>query len=592
MKKSVGIIIFSVIWLQLSTAQLSKITDNLFGTKDKNTLQSVDNSVNDSILHTDSLEIMKLKEEILQMKLNELLYLEEIEKNRSQQYTDSLRQTLHIARIDSLRKVTNGVPLIILGDTLFNFFISRGGVTPSDRATTTVNNITELGNTRSVRPDSIYLFTVEGGNQIEIMYHNKVLLSVTKDDALWMNKTLDQLAEIERDVIVQAIKDIQKRNSLFQKIKRILLFVLVITIQYFVIKLTNKFYRKIKFLIFRKQNKIFKPVVFRNYEFLNITKQVKVVVFFENILRYLLILLQLLITVPILFSIFPQTKDLANKLFGYIFTPIKSIFGSIIDYIPNIFIIAIIWLSIRYLIKGILYVAQEIGSERLKITGFYSDWAMPTFNILKFLLYAFMIAMIYPYLPGSESDIFKGVSIFVGLIVSLGSSTVIGNLMAGIVMTYMRPFKIGDRIKLNDTIGNVIEKSPFVTRIKTPKNEIITIPNSQIMSSQTTNFSASAREYGLIVHSNIAVGYDIPWQKAHELLIKAGKETDGVLQDREPFVLDVGLEDYSNSYQINVYISDADMIPKVLTSLHSKIQDIFYQEGINLETPLLVSDRK
>jgi small-conductance mechanosensitive channel len=256
------------------------------------------------------------------------------------------------------------------------------------------------------------------------------------------------------------------------------------------------------------------------------------------------------------------------------------------------FVIVIIWLSIRYLIKGIYFFAKEIASERLKITGFYSDWAMPTFNILKYLLYAFMIAMIYPYLPGSDTDIFKGVSIFVGVIVSIGSSSIITNLMAGLVMTYMRPFKMGDRIKFGETIGNVIEKSPFVTRIRTTKNEIVTVPNSQIMSSTTTNFSASARNYGLILHSDVSIGYSVPWQKAHACLIRAGKETVGVSRDKEPFVLDLGLEDYYNTYQINVYISDANMMQEVLTNLHSRIQDIFLEEGIDAELPMLVSNRK
>ncbi len=166
---------------------------------------------------------------------------------------------------------------------------------------------------------------------------------------------------------------------------------------------------------------------------------------------------------------------------------------------------------------------------------------MPTFHIIRFLLYAFMIAMIYPYLPKSNSGVFQGISVFVGLIVSLGSSTVIGNIIAGLVITYMRPFKLGDRIKLNDTTGDIIEKTPLVTRIRTPKNEVVTVPNSFIMSSHTVNYSTSAREYGLIIHAEVSIGYDVPWRKVNPLLIDAALNTPGVVDDPRPFVLETSL---------------------------------------------------
>ena len=207
------------------------------------------------------------------------------------------------------------------------------------------------------------------------------------------------------------------------------------------------------------------------------------------------------------------------------------------------------------------------------------------------LLYAFMIAMIYPYLPGSKSGVFQGISVFVGLIVSLGSSTVIGNIIAGLVITYMRPFKLGDRIKLNDTTGNVIEKTPLVTRIRTPKNEVVTIPNSFIMSSHTVNFSQSARDYGLIIHSEVSVGYDIPWRKTHQLLVEAALNTPGVVDDPRPFVLETSLQDYYPVYQVNAYIKDANQLAQVYSDLHQNIQDRFNEEGIEIMSPHYIATR-
>ena len=296
-------------------------------------------------------------------------------------------------------------------------------------------------------------------------------------------------------------------------------------------------------------------------------------------------LLQLLITVPLLFAIFPQTKGLAYQIFSYIWNPIKNILVGIVDYIPNLFAILIICFAVKYLVRLVHYLSREVEAGRLKFGGFYPDWAMPTYHIIRFLLYAFMIAMIYPYLPGAKNGVFQGISVFVGLIISLGSSTVIGNVIAGLVITYMRPFKLGDRIQLNDTTGNVIEKTPLVTRIKTPKNEVVTIPNSFIMSSHTVNYSASAREYGLIIHSEVTIGYDVPWRQVHQLLIEAALNTPGVIDDPRPFVLETSLSDWYPVYQINAYIREADKLAQIYSDLHQNIQDRFNEAGVEIMSP-------
>ena len=383
----------------------------------------------------------------------------------------------------------------------------------------------------------------------------------------------------------------KEEHSFWQLGKRILYFILVLVGQYLLFRFTNWLFRKLKVRIQKLKDTKLKPVSIQDYELLDTQKQVNLLVFFANLLRYVFMLLQLLLTVPLLFSIFPQTKNLAFKLFSYIWDPIKGIFLGVVDYIPNLFTIFVIWYAVKYLVRLVRYLANEVQSERLKIRGFYPDWAIPTFHIVRFLLYAFMIAMIYPYLPGSKSGVFQGISVFVGLIVSLGSSTVIGNIIAGLVITYMRPFKLGDRIQLNDTTGNVIEKTPLVTRIRTPKNEVVTIPNSFIMSSHTVNYSASAREYGLIIHSEVTIGYDVPWRQVHQLLIDAALNTPGVIDDPRPFVLETSLSDWYPVYQVNAYIKDANRLAQVYSDLHQNIQDRFNEAGVEIMSPHYMATR-
>ena len=539
---------------------------------------------------TDSLHLLKIKEDLETSRLNEANLRMEIEQMKLKyDAADSLKLAKQRLRIDSLRRMTPGIPVIVEGDTLYYLFAKRGGHTPQQRAEMNAAAITELGKRFNLQPDSVY---IESSDIVtDLMYGNKVLSSFTDQDGLWEGCSRDQLAAAKRKVIVDKLKVMKDEHSLWQLGKRVLYFILVIVGQFLLFKLTIWLFNKLKARIQRLKDTKLKPISIQDYELLDTQKQVNLLVFLASLLRYAVMLLQLILTVPLLFAIFPQTKDLAYKLFSYIWEPIKSIFLGIVEYIPNLFTIFVIWLAVKYLVRLVRYLASEIQSERLKIGGFYADWAMPTFHIVRFLLYAFMIAMIYPYLPGSKSGVFQGISVFVGLIVSLGSSTVIGNIIAGLVITYMRPFKLGDRIKLNDTTGNVIEKTPLVTRIRTPKNEVVTIPNSFIMSSHTVNFSQSARDYGLIIHSEVSIGYDIPWRKTHQLLIEAALNTPGVVHDPRPFVLETSLQDYYPVYQVNAYIKDANQLAQVYSDLHQNIQDRFNEEGIEIMSPHYIATR-
>lgn len=532
----------------------------------------------------DSIRIQEMTLQLQEMRLNEIVLRTELDDAHNRNLaTDSLKRVEQRRSIDSLRALTPGVPVLVDGDTLFTLYAKRGGHSALDRAASVNDIILKIGKDRKLHKDSVYTFDSE--YYVDIMYGDKVIASITDQDALWQNTTRQELAQQYVPVIAGKIKELKEENSLLQVAKRAALFVLVLAIQYLLFRVTNYLFRKLRRQIIRLKQQRLKSIVIRDYEFLNTHRQGRILIFFSNVCRYIVLLIQLMFSVPMLFAIFPQTEKLALRIFFYIMEPIKMVFKSIIEYIPNLFIILVIWYCIKYIIKGIQYIANEIENEKLKITGFYPDWAQPTFNIIRFLLYAFMIAMVYPYLPGSKSGVFQGISVFVGLIISLGSSTVIGNIIAGLVITYMRPFKLGDRIKLNETTGNVIEKTPFVTRLRTPKNEVVTIPNAFIMSSHTVNYSASARQFGLIIHTTVTIGYDAPWRQVHQLLINAARSTPGVLAHPKPFVLETELQDYYPCYQINAYIKDADRLAQITSDLHQNIQDTFNEAGVEIMSP-------
>lgn len=596
MKKIIILILIAAFSLLATEANAQlKVRDKIkeaLGTtaENKDTLASADTLNAISKQRQDSIQMEELSAQIQEMKMKEILLRSELDKALFDVTTDSIRKEEQRRRIDSLRQLTPGVPVIINSDTLFILYAKRGGLTPNKRAEDIRKKIHEIGENYSITNDSV--FVLESELYSDIMYGDKVILSITEQDALWQNIQRDELASQYAFTIKNKINELKKEHSILQIFKRIGLFILILVIQYVLWKFTNYCFRKLRRKVIWIMNNKLKPISIRDYEFLDTRKQGRILLLLSNIIRILVILAQLAIFVPMLFSIFPQTEALALKLFSYIFNPIKMIFLSVVKYVPNLFIIVIIYICIKYLVKSIQYIANEIENEKLKIKGFYPDWAQPTFNIVRFLLYVFMIAIVYPYLPGSESGVFQGISVFVGLIVSFGSSGAIANIISGLVITYMRPFKIGDRIRLNETEGNVIEKTPFVTRIRTPKNEIITIPNSSIMSSYTVNYSASAQKYGLIIHSNVTFGYEVPWQKVHKLLIDAAKSTKGVSQHPEPFVLETELHDYYTVYQINAYIKNADKLAQIYSDLHQRIQDEANEAGIELMSPHYFAHRE
>ena len=327
-----------------------------------------------------------------------------------------------------------------------------------------------------------------------------------------------------------------------------------------------------------------KPLTIKHLRLLTSKQAADVILFFLRMLKYLITLIMLFITVPIVLGFFPATEDLASTLFGYILTPLKNIGAGIIGYIPNFITIIIIVTITRYVIKALRFFAHRIEKGKLVIPGFYADWAHPTLKIFQVLLWAFTLVVIFPYLPGSDSRVFQGVTVFLGILFSIGSTSAIGNLVAGFVITYMRSFKIGDRVKIEDTIGFVVEKNIMVVRLKTHKNEYVTFPNIKILGSSIINYNTSSDEdeEGLIIYAEVTFGYSTPWQTVHDILVNAALATEYVQKTPKPYVLQTSLDDFYACYQINCYTKDVSKVPAIYTMLYENIQNGFREAGLDM----------
>ena len=539
-------------------------------------------------LDSDSI-IRNLQAQIQEMQLQDVKLRSQLERYGETFQSDSLRKARLIQRIDSLRKITSGASLVIEDDTLFTIYARKGAMLAEDRVAAIKKIILDHGKRLSFFSDSCYVY--EGEFYTDILVGSDVVMSVSDEDGLWATTTRQQLAKEYCKLIELKIEQLHEEYGLQKKLLGLITILLIIIAQWIAFKATLWLYRRWLFRMMRILLKRAKPLSIKDYEILNVHRQGVFFVFMLRTVLALIIFFQLFISIPLLFSVFPETEHFAYTIFGYIWNPVKSIFGAVIGYVPNLFQIIVIVVCFRYLVKGIRYVTSEISRGNLKLNGFYADWAEPTYIIIRILLYSFMIVMIWPLLPNSNSEIFQGVSVFIGVLVSLGSSSIVGNVMAGLVMTYMRPFRIGDFIRYGDTEGFVIEKTVLVTRIRTRKNDVITIPNSNLMSAQISNYTVAAHDYGIIVHDKVTIGYDMKWRNIEQLLLDAAANTPHILKTPKPFVMVTSLDDYYVEYEINAYTHDAEKLTDVYNTLRRNILDSFHTAGVEIMSPHIYAHR-
>ena len=307
--------------------------------------------------------------------------------------------------------------------------------------------------------------------------------------------------------------------------------------------------------------------------------------------RLLLVLVAVYAYVHIVLGLFPWTHRFAATLFDLVIGPLHSMGVAFLKSLPGLAFITVLYFVMRAVLKFASFFFDEIGAGRITIQGFYPEWAKPTFNIVRILAIVFAVVVAYPHIPGSSTDAFKGVSIFIGVLVSLGSTSAVANLVAGIILTYMRAFRVGDLIEVGNQRGMVTEMAILATHMRTPKNVEITIPNATVLSSHMTNYSTHSKDRGLILNTSVGIGYDVPWRQVHAMLLSAARQTRDVLETPAPFVLQRELEGMCVRYELNAYCDKPDRMLQIYSELHRRVLDVFNEHGVQIMTPSYEADR-
>jgi small-conductance mechanosensitive channel len=475
-----------------------------------------------------------------------------------------------------------GGPVELEGEVLFYLRINYKFDTAQKRAQTVSESILKLAEDPLFSPKSITVRDSELGS--DIMAGDKVIYPLWDFESRVMGKPANELARDYADKIRQAIAAYQKEHSLRNLIIRIVKTVLALFALIILVILVNRGMRRLNRAILASDR--IHSVKIGEFEFFTADRIKAIIARALKTVRFLVILVLIYTYFHLGLSFFPATQRYALRLYESLLEAIGAMGEAIWHQTPSLAFLAVLFLITRYVLKTLRFFFDQVSAGKVTVTGLDAEVAPITYRLLKLLILAFVLVIAYPYIPGSESSAFKGVSIFLGVLVSLGSTSAIANLIAGVSLTYMRSFRVGDVIKVGDSTGVVLERRLYVTRLKTFKNEVITIPNGTILTSHVTNLSQEVRKGdGLILHTSVTIGYDAPWETVHNLLIDAANRTQHVLKSPPPFVLQTALNDFYVAYEVNAYTDAPEIMPWIYGELHQNIQNTFNEAGVEIMSP-------
>ncbi len=473
---------------------------------------------------------------------------------------------------------------VTLGDhTLFTINTPIGSATAAARAAGASAHLEQVMRDHSHKPEDIH--TVEYPGVTRIVSNDIVLVNVTDADAAAHSTSRFLLAETQLRIIRDTIPKVRDEYTTRSLTLDALYALLTTIVLVFLLVVFRRVFPALYSRIERWRGTRIHSIKVQKLELLSEDRLVDLLLSISRLIRFILTAFLLYFYIPFVFSFFPWTRAYGRILFRYILSPVGTGWMAFVHYLPRLLVIFVIafftWLALRLA----RFLFRELSRGTISVSGFYPEWAMPTLKLAQALIIVCAVIVAFPYLPGSESPAFKGVSIFLGILFSLGSSSAISNVVAGIVLTYTRAFRIGDIVQISDTLGKVTEKNLLATQIRTIKNVSVTIPNSLVLGSQVINFSQSPQSHPLILHKTVSIGYDSPWREIHAILIAAASRTSGILADPAPYVLQISLDDSYASYQINAYTREPERMARIYSELHQNIQDQFNEAGIEIMSP-------
>jgi small-conductance mechanosensitive channel len=482
-----------------------------------------------------------------------------------------------------------GAPVLISGEPVIWIPTGAGQYTPAVRAAGIAARLEEAIADRSVSNPAVTVVDIEDSSEVRM--GPRLLMIVTAMDAKRLGAARATLAQFVAQQFEKTIRNERLRRAPGALIRSgsygLVATVVFAILVWLIVRATRWFRQRAE----RWRAGRLSAVRVQDAEIVSSDRIGEAIDHTFRLVRLLLVLVAFDLYLTYVLGLFPWTRAVSYAMLGYVVTPLRTVATAFFGYLPNLLFVVFIALIIRGAIRLVKLFFSQIEEGKIVFRNFPVEWADPTYKIVRLLLVAFGLVVAFPYLPASDSAAFTGVSVFAGVLFSLSSSSAISNAIAGVVLTYTGAFRLGDRVKLGDAFGDIIETSMLATRVRTIKNEDITIPNSLVLGSAMTNYTRQASSLGLILHTSVTIGYEAPWRQIHGLLIDAALATPEILATPPPFVWQTALNDFYVTYEINAYTANARDMINTYAVLHANIQDKFFAAGVEIMSPHYTSVR-
>jgi small-conductance mechanosensitive channel len=482
-----------------------------------------------------------------------------------------------------------GFPVVLGNRTIFYIKDKIKGYDPQERARVISERIKAVADDTAIPVDSMRTsaFNVP---LTQITAKDELLVALFDQDAKAEGVTRDQLAKVYVQELQSAIEHYRAERSTKGIIISVLYALLATLVLIALLYVLNRLYRlcdaKVGGWVDAKKVSIHIQAL----ELVRAERIKTTLVGASKMISFAILVMLLYTYVYLCLSLFSWTRPFAGQLLNHLLVTLATVGRGVWVELPDLLILGVIVVITCYAVKLTRLFFNEIEKGTITFKGFYPEWGQPTYKLVRALIVAFAAVIAFPYIPGSASPAFKGVSIFLGVLFSLGSTSAIANILAGYTLTYRRIFKIGDRVKIADFTGDVVDTRLQVVHLRTIKNEEIVVPSSTIVNSHVINYSSLARKQGLILHTTVTIGYDAPWRQVKALLLMAAERTPGLKREPPPFILQTSLDDFYVSYELNVYTDDPSKMPQIYNDLHENIQDTFNEYGVQIMSPSYRAD--